>query len=77
MMPITAWKLYDNETRTWQHNHIESGHVPATQETPTVKVKCRAQEIGWQKKPKGSWLKRRCYLNAQGQMTNSRDGGEG
>lgn len=55
--PVTIWKRFNDETRCFEHNHIEDGHIPHKQETPTAVTSEQARN--W----KGAlWIRRFGYL---------------
>jgi len=37
---VTKWEVWNDKAKSWEHNHIEPGHVDA--DTPTVK--CLSQK---------------------------------
>ena len=46
---VTKWEVWDDDAKSWQHNHIEHGHADA--DTPTVSF---PSQKGWAKR---TWRK--------------------
>lgn len=65
--PITVWKRFDDVTRSFEHNHIEDGHVPAELHTPTGKFP--DQHRNWQG---GLWVRFHSYLNENNQVVDAK-----
>ena len=62
--PVTIWKRWSDDTKQWEHNHIESGFVPYAQQKPKPKGDFKAQ-AGWKNQ---TWLKARGYI-VDGKLT--------
>jgi hypothetical protein len=63
MKPITIWTRMNYETKQFEHNHIEDGHLMTTKP-----VGNKEQTANWKK---GIWEKAHKYLNDNQVIQNS------
>lgn len=61
MKPITVWKRVNNETKQYEHNHIEDGHCESSFPNPNNDIdgKPFTAQSNWKN---GKWEKTFAYL---------------
>ena len=58
MKPITVWKRFDDYSRSFEHNHIEDGHVVRPQDKPISAYPAVTKDWAG-----GLWVKKHGWLD--------------